>query len=301
MKATKKGLKRSELYLKGRQSRPLSDDDMELNMDLQLKGKRALITGSSIGIGEAIARLLAAEGVVVAVHGRDHQRADRVAYEIAAAGGKAVVLLGDLTNDGEVGRMADEADRLLGGVDILVNNAGGSGPKQVWDQTPAGDWAATYDRNVLAAVRVTNLFVPKMRAAKWGRIINISSLAGSLPPANGPDYSACKAAINNMTVSLSKAVAGDGVTVNAISPGTVFTPKLEAAFRKMATDNGWADGNAAWPEVERGVLSHIVQVPAGHVGHADDIAHAVAFLCSPLAGYITGIDLRIDGGVMPDL
>jgi len=235
------------------------------------------------------------------VHGRAQERADRIAHEIVAAGGKAVVVLGDLTNDDEVGRMADEANRLLGGIDILVNNAGGSGPKQVWEKTPATDWAGAYDRNVLAAVRVTNLLIPKMRAAKWGRVVNVSSLAGSMPPANGPDYSACKAAINNMTVSLSKASAGESVTVNAVSPGTVFTPKLEAAFRKMAIDNGWADGNAAWPEVERAVLPHVAQVPAGHVGHADDIAHAVAFLCSPLAGYITGVDLRIDGGVMPAL
>ena len=76
--------------------------------------------------------------------------------------------------------------------------------------------------------------------------------------------------------------------MNAVSPGTVFTPKLEAAFRKMASDNNWADGDGDWPDVERAVLPHVVAVPAGHVGHAEDIAHAVAFSCSPLAGYITG-------------
>ncbi len=99
-------------------------------MDLGLNGRRALVTGSSVGIGEAIARALAAEGATVAVHGREKARADRVAGEIAAAGGKAVVVLGDLTRDDDVERMADEARRLLGGVDILVNNAGRSGGKQ---------------------------------------------------------------------------------------------------------------------------------------------------------------------------
>ena len=270
-------------------------------MNLQLGGKRALVTGSSIGIGEAIARALAAEGAAVAVHGREQERAERVAGEIMTDGGRAVVVLGDLTRDDEVTRMAEEAGRLLGGVDILVNNAGGSGEKQVWEQTPATDWAAACDRNVLAAVRITDCLLPKMRAAKWGRVVNVSSVAGLMAAATGPDYSACKAALNNLTVSLSKAAAGDGVTVNAVSPGTILTPKLEAAFREMADANGWADGKAAWPEVERAVLPHVVQVPLGKVGSADDIAHAVAFLCSPLAGYITGVNLRVDGGVLPTL
>ena len=270
-------------------------------MDLQLSGKRALVTGSSIGIGEAIVRALAAEGATVAVHGRDRARAARVAADIMSTGGKAAVVSGDLTRDGEVRQMADEAMRLLGGVDILVNNAGGSGEKQVWEKTPAADWAAAYDRNVLAAVRITNCVLPAMQDAKWGRIVNVSSVAGMMPPATGPDYSACKAAMNNFTSSLAKAVAEAGITVNAISPGTIFTPKLEAAFREMARSNGWADHAAAWSEVERAVLPHVVNVPLGQVGHAGDIAHAVAFLCSPLAGYITGVDLRIDGGAVPTL
>ena len=122
-----------------------------------------------------------------------------------------------------------------------------------------------------------------------------------MPPATSPDYSACKAALNNLTVSLAKAVAGAGITVNAVLPGTIFTPKLEAAFRKMADTNGWIDGQANWPEVERAVLPHVAHVPPGKAGHADDVAHAVAFLCSPLTGYITGVDLRIDGGIVPTL
>lgn len=270
-------------------------------MDLQLSGKRALVTGSSVGIGESIARALAREGVAVAVHGRDHERAQRVADDIEAAGGQAIVVLGDLTQDEEVKRMVDEAERLLGHIDILVNNAGGSGEKQFWEKTAASDWASAYDRNVLAAVRVTNRLLPTMRQLGWGRVINISSLAGMMPPATGPDYSACKAAMNNMTLSLAKSAASDGITVNAISPGTIMTPKLEAAFRRMAATNGWADAESSWADLERAVLPHVVQVPLGRVGKVDDIANAVAFLCSPLAGYITGVDLRIDGGVMPSL
>jgi len=96
--------------------------------------------------------------------------------------------------------------------------------------------------------------------------VNVSSLAGAMPPAAGPDYSASKAAMNNMTVSLSKAAAGDGVTVNAISPGTILTPKLEAAFRKMAESNGWVDGEATWSEIERAVLGPSGRRQMKHAG-----------------------------------
>jgi 3-oxoacyl-[acyl-carrier protein] reductase len=270
-------------------------------LDLQLNGKRALVTGSSIGIGEAIARILAQECVVVAVHGRDRGRAEVVAREITNQGGSAVVLTGDLTDDAAAQEIVREGERLLGGIDILVNNAGGSGEKHVWEGTPTDAWVAAFERNVIAAVRLTNLLLPKMRAAGWGRIINVSSLAGAMPPATGPDYSACKAAMNNLTKSLSKSAASDGITVNAISPGTILTPKLEAAFRKIAGEKGWAAADAPWPEIERAVLPRMFEVPVGSVGTPEDIGRAVAFLCSPLARYITGIDLRIDGGAMPAL
>jgi 3-oxoacyl-[acyl-carrier protein] reductase len=134
-------------------------------MDLQLLGKRALVTGSSIGIGESIAQALAREGAAVAVHGRDRQRAQRVATQIEAAGGKAVVVLGDLTQDEEVKHMIDEAERLLGGIDILVNNAGGSGEKQIWEKTAAIDWAAAYDRKCW--LRFGSSIACSPRCGKW--------------------------------------------------------------------------------------------------------------------------------------
>jgi 3-oxoacyl-[acyl-carrier protein] reductase len=269
-------------------------------MDLQLQGKRALVTGSSIGLGAAIARALAAEGVAVAVHGRQPDRTAAVAADIESRGGRAAVVLGDLTVESEANHVADDAIRQLGGIDILVNNAGGSGEKLRWDHTPIRAWIDAYDRNVLAAVRLIDRLLPQMQQSGWGRIVNVSSVAGVMPQPSGPDYSASKAAINNLGVSLAKALGASGVTVNTVSPGMILTPKLEEVFRQMATMNGWVAHGAPWDEIERAFLK-VSQVPLGRIGRVDEVAHAVVFLCSSLASYITGADLRIDGGVVPAL
>lgn len=267
-------------------------------MDLQLDGKIALVTGSSKGIGEAIAMGLAREGATVIVHGRDADEAERVRQAIIDAGGRAHVVFADLTSDAEVGAMVEAARQQVGDVDILVNNAGGSGAGQAWDSTDPASWAATHDRNVLAAVRVTTGFLPGMRARRWGRVINIASLAGLMPPARNPDYAAAKAAILAMTASMSKAVAAEGVTVNTVSPGTIRSAKLEEKFREAASERGISDG-ASWEEVEQAVLSDFAAVPMGRVGTLDEIADAIAFLASPRAGYITGSNIRLDGGMLP--
>jgi 3-oxoacyl-[acyl-carrier protein] reductase len=271
-------------------------------MDLRLEGKRALVTGSSKGIGEAIARKLAAEGAIVIVHGRDRALAMRVADDIVANGGQAHVVIGDLTNDEDVERLIGDAEAFSGSIDIVVNNAGGSGgTTESWEQSRPESWASAYDRNVLAAVRVTTRLLPAMRVARWGRVINISSLAATMPPANRADYSACKAAVNAMTGSMAKAVAGEGVTVNAVSPGTIHTAALDMAFRRAAAERGVTDPAAQWSDVERVALPVFAQVPLGRVGRMEEIADTVAFLASPLSGYITGVNLRIDGGLSPSL
>lgn len=267
-------------------------------MDLKLSGKTALVTGSSKGIGEAIARGLAREQAIVIVHGRDRAETKRVAQEITADGGRAHTVTGDLTVDEEVNRLLDEAQALAGHIDIVVNNAGGSGEPEDWTTSRPASWASAYDRNVLAAVRVTTRLLPDMRKARWGRVINISSLAGLMPPATRPDYSACKAAMNAMTSSMAKAVAAEGVTVNTISPGTIRSARLDTRFREVAAERGLAS-HAAWETIEKAVLPLFADVPLGRVGTLEEIADAVAFLVSPRAAYITGVNLRIDGGMMP--
>ena len=148
---------------------------------------------------------------------------------------------------------------------------------------------------------MTTQLLAKMKQRQWGRVINISSLAATMPPPSAPDYSACKAAINAMTASMAKALAADGITVNAVSPGTIRSSTLDARFREVAAERNLANKDAPWEEIERAVLPMFAQVPVGRVGRLDEIADAVAFLASPLAGYITGTNLRIDGGVSPNL
>jgi NAD(P)-dependent dehydrogenase (short-subunit alcohol dehydrogenase family) len=264
-------------------------------MDLQLVGKRAVVTGSSSGIGEAIAKALAAEGASVVVHGRREAEAKRVAAEIKAAGGKAAVALGDLSTDAGADAVAAVADEAFGGADILVNNAGAF-PQGAWLDSDAGEWTELYNQNVGSMVRLITRLVPGMKRRGWGRVIAIASGVATTPPAEMGNYSATKAANINLAVSLAKALAGTGVTSNAVSPGMVMTPGVEEMLRGMAPKIGLpADDLAA---LEQFAVKNMVPNPSGRLGRVEDIAAAVAFLASPLAGYVNGTNLRVDGGTV---
>jgi 3-oxoacyl-[acyl-carrier protein] reductase len=260
-------------------------------VDLQLKGRRAVVTGSSAGIGEAIARRLAAEGAAVVVHGRRAEAVHAVVEAIRSDGGQA---------DGALASLADPADcaRFVsgvlagGGADILVNNAGAF-VNRGWDEASPEDWLALYAVNVAAAVRCIQGFLPAMRAAGWGRILQIGTGEAINPFPTMPDYAATKAALLNVTVSLAKHLDRTGITVNTVSPGIVVTPGVEEFYRLEAARRGWAPN---WPAIEAGVLAEVLDNPTGRLGRPDEVADLVAFVASPLAGYINGANLRIDGG-----
>ncbi|UZW57238.1 SDR family oxidoreductase [Sphingobium sp. JS3065] len=263
-------------------------------MDMDLSGRTALVTGSSAGIGAAIAKRLASEGSRVVVHGRNADRAKAVADEIRASGGEARVVIGDLSTDGGAAAAVRAALDCWGGIDILVNNAGGpSNPSLNWDNAGPSDWVATFQLNVVSAVRMIGGCLPGMKERGWGRVIQIGSIAGISPaPFTIPDYSAAKAALHALTIHLAKSLAGSGVTANAVAPGLVISSVLEDYFRSLP-------GNAerAWEDIEKDAAESF-SVKVGELTKPDHVASLVTYLASPLSAHVHGAVLRADGGIL---
>lgn len=267
-------------------------------MDLKLKDRRALVTGSSSGIGEAIAHMLAQEGAAVVVHGRSRERAEKVAAEIKAAG----VAIGDLATDAGAAAAHDQARTALGGsIEILINNAGGSSTGNT--SRPPLDisiehFLSNYHANALGAVRMALLAVPDMVAANFGRVINVSSAVAVQPNNLGTDYSAAKSALNNFTVSLAGSLKGVGVTVNTVTPGVIMVDGLIRFARQK-----YGDPKMSTDEIAQRLAGEKVfdLPPVGRLGRPDEVAMVACMLASPLLGYVTGSNYRVDGGQIRSL
>jgi 3-oxoacyl-[acyl-carrier protein] reductase len=264
-------------------------------MNLELSNKRALVTGSSSGIGEGIALMLASEGASIIVHGRDRQRTARTAEQIRANGGRAEEVIGDLMDDAEAEAVCRQV-LALGGVDILVNNAGGrhgGWARTGWFGSSPQSWIATYKQNVISSATLIERLAPTMISQGWGRVIQIASAVALHQPPNFPDYQAAKAAEINLSRSLSRGLAGTGVTSNSISAGIIHTPGSEAEISSVAAEIGLSGG---WQAHERHIALNVFRQTTDRIGRPEDIASAVCYLASPRAAFITGINLVIDGG-----
>jgi 3-oxoacyl-[acyl-carrier protein] reductase len=265
-------------------------------MDLQLAGKKALITGSTSGIGEAIAHSLAREGASVVVHGRSQERAQAVRSAIVSFGGIAEIVLGDLSVADEIVHVAAEACDRFGGIDIVINNSGGtvnSDGATDWLASPVSDWARCFQNNVMAAVHLIHLLAPAMRERGWGRIIQIASVVATSPANSNADYAASKAAMVNLTLSLARSLSRTGVTVNAISPGMIQTPAIDSWLALIGEENGWGDDQEKSVEAALNIYPQLV----GRLGQPRDIANMAAYLSSPVADFISGSNVHVDGGV----
>jgi NAD(P)-dependent dehydrogenase (short-subunit alcohol dehydrogenase family) len=267
-------------------------------MELGLTGKCALVTGASDGIGEGIARLLAREGAIVGVHGRDAGRVARVVEAIRADGGQAHPLLADLIDPTAAERLATEAIAALGRVDIIVANAGGDITKKdgpgTWDVVSRDDFIATFDVNVFSTATLIQRLAPAMQERGFGRIVLIASASGVAPLARQAAYGAAKAAVLNLTVSASKWLRGHGVTVNAVSPGLVLTKASQRTIESLAAAKGW---KGEFETIEP-LAVKAMGIPVGRAGRVTEVAGLVAFLASDYAGFIHGADIRMDGGVV---
>lgn len=265
-------------------------------MDLQLSGKRALVTGASAGLGTAIARTLAAEGCTVVVHGRNEERAQKVANDIVAAGGKALIAIGDIATDEGANAAADTALAALGGIDILVHNAGGAlhnHDMPTWDKLPVSDYLLSLNMNFIASVRLVNRFAPGMVERGWGRIINISSTAARQALGVLHEYGPAKAALENWGINMSKNLSPHGVTVNTVEPGMYLTGASVEFLKTLGKQQGWPDDLA---EIERRYATETFPQPVPRLGKPEEMGAVVTFLASPLAAYVTGATWRADGG-----
>ncbi len=253
-------------------------------MKNRLAGKFAVVTGAGKGLGCSAAILMAREGAKVAVVDRDEAAGVAVVKEIQAKGGTAIFKRLDVTKEAEVERVLNEVAAELGGLNVLVNNAGISGANKPTHEVTEQEWDLVMAVNVKGVFFCTKHAIPHMKTAGGGSIINLSSIYGLVGAPDVPPYHASKGAVRLMSKTDALLYAPDGIRVNSIHPGYIWTPMVEAFG---------ADNPAGTEEFRKQVGAlH----PLGHMGEADDIGWGVVYLASDESKFVTGSELVIDGG-----
>ena len=259
---------------------------------LNLRDKVALVTGASKGIGKAVAAALAEEGCSVAISARGEATLREAAEEIGAGGRAVHAIPADVTRAEDAKRIVEETAARFGTIHILVNNAGGIGSFSSFESLSDDDWWNVLNLNVLSTVRVTRAVLPYMQKQKWGRIINMGSESGIQPDPSMPHYNASKAAVINLTKSLSKAYAKDGILVNTVSPAFIRTPLVS----EMLAERAKAKGTTVAQAEADFLRENRPNIVLGRAGTSEETAAVVVFLASEAASFVTGSNYRVDGG-----
>ena len=249
-------------------------------MDLGLEGTAAIVGGASAGMGLAIARALAAEGSSVTMCARGEDRLRESAASIAGA----IAIAGDVRDQAILQRLVDETVSARGRLDIVVNNAGGP-PPGTFESTPDEAWADAFELSLRSAVRLTRLALPHLRASGRGRIVNITSWSVREPIPNLMLSNAIRPGVVGWAKALAHEVGRDGITVNTIAPGKVATGRMRELWESR-------------PDPAAAEAEDIASIPVGRMGRPEEVAAAVAFLCSEPAAYISGAVLPVDGGAL---
>jgi 3-oxoacyl-[acyl-carrier protein] reductase len=257
-------------------------------MDMGLQDKAALVGGASRGIGRAIAEGLAREGCRVLLAARNEEALAQAAEEIRAeTGTETAYALCDMAQHDDIKRTVKQAAETFGRLDVLVNNAGGP-PTGTFADLDERYWQHAIDQNLLSAVRATREALPYLRRSGGGRVINVLSVAVKTPIEGLMLSNATRLGVVGMAKTLSREVAGEGITVNNVCPGNIATQRLIALIEERAKRQGVA--------LEQAVALEEGRVPAGYLGDPKDVANLVVFLASMGARFITGTTIQVDGG-----
>lgn len=257
-------------------------------MDLGLQGKVAAVAAASRGLGKACALELAREGCALALCARDAASLDATAREIAdATGARIVSVVADVTQSADVTRFIDTARAELGDPLILVNNAGGP-PGGYFDQFDDAAWERAFNLTLLSAVRLIRAVLPGMRAAKWGRIVNITSVSVKQPIDDLILSNAIRPGVIGLAKTLAANYAREGITVNNVAPGFTLTDRQRELGQARADREG--------RRLDEVIDAIGANVPMGRVGQPEELAAVVAFLASERASYVTGSTIAVDGG-----
>lgn len=260
-------------------------------MDLQLNGRRALVTGSTAGIGFAIARTLAAEGSEVFVNGRGRDRVDAAIERIRGEQANAHVsgVVADVSDAAGVRKLTGAVDS----VDILVNNVGIFEPKDFQD-IGDDDWLRFFQANVMSGVRLARHYLPAMKERDWGRIVFISSESGIHIPVEMLHYGMTKAAQLAVSRGLAETTAGTGVTVNAVLPGPTRSEGVGTFIEQLAQEQGKSQADVEAEFIAENRPTSLIR----RLAEPQETANLVAYVCSPLSSATNGAALRVDGGVV---